>query len=600
LKAIRSTSYKAPIKDVKFIFDDVLKVHEHFPEHASPDVVDMIIGEVAKFSENILHPIHKIGDQGCKFDGNDVKTPPGWKEAYAQYVEGGWPTLTAPTQFGGQAFPNTLDTVKSEFCATANWTWFMYPMLSHGAVECLLAHADAKTKEIFLPNLITGKWTGTMCLTEGNAGSDLGQVKTKAEPLGDGTYKITGNKIFISCGECDFSENIIHLVLARLPDAPAGTKGISLFLVPKFLTKPDGSLDDKKNALCAGIEHKMGIKGSATAVMAFEGSTGWLIGKPNDGMRQMFSFMNTARLIVGVQGLGHGEFAFQQSVPYAKERLAGRAPTGAKFPDKVADPIIVHPDIRRMLLKMKAFTEGARCLVYHTSLLEDKVKNAKDEKEKHRFEEELGLLTPIVKAFLSEIGLEIANDGIQVYGGHGYIAEWGLEQNVRDARISTLYEGTTGIQSLDLLGRKIIMGGGKSLVAFAKDIFEFTNKHVSNPALLPHVTELNRVVAEWLNISTEVIQRAKKDPNSIGSSSYDYLFYSGYVVLAYMWLRMEAVAVAKLAEKSGDPEFLKAKIQTSQFYFNRFLPRTRTLAQTILATPQDLMQINENNFTFLE
>eukprot|EP00996_Jenningsia_fusiforme_P005680 NODE_669_length_1995_cov_234.614080_g618_i0.p1 GENE.NODE_669_length_1995_cov_234.614080_g618_i0~~NODE_669_length_1995_cov_234.614080_g618_i0.p1 ORF type:complete len:626 (+),score=139.94 NODE_669_length_1995_cov_234.614080_g618_i0:212-1879(+) len=552
----------------------------------------MIVGEVAKFSENVLHPVWRVGDQGCKYDGNDVVTPPGWKEAYAQYVEGGWPTLPASAQYGGQEFPITLDTVKSEFCATANWTWFMYPMLSHGAVECMMAHASEDLKNMFLPKLVSGDWTGTMCLTEGHAGSDLGTIKTKAEPVGDGSYKISGTKIFISCGDADFSENIVHLVLAKLPNSPNGTKGISLFVVPKYMVKPDGSLDtSRKNALCVGIEHKMGIKGSATCVMAFEDSIGYLVGKENDGMRQMFSFMNTARLIVGVQGMGAAELSYQNALIYAKDRLAGRSPRGVQQPEKAADPIISQPDVRRMLLKLKAISEGGRCLVYHVALLEDQVRRATSAEEKHKAEAELGLLTPIVKAFLSETGFEVANDGLQVYGGHGYIGEWGMEQIVRDARIATLYEGTTGIQSMDLLGRKVMMDGGKALQAFCGDILSFCKKSTS-----PRAEVLTGLVKEWLALSAEIGGRMKKDPATLGSACVDFGFYSGYIVLAYMWLRMEEAASLKLQKNEGESDFLQAKIYTSQFYFNRLLPRTKSLAATVLAPTEDLMQIPEESF----
>eukprot|EP00667_Euglena_gracilis_P007378 EG_transcript_7450 len=577
IAASRNMTYKAPVKDVKFLLDKVFKVHELFPQDiAPPETVDVIIGEIAKFSEKALFPLYQVGDKGCHYDGDNVTTPAGWKEAYAQYVEGGWPTLAAAPEYGGQNFPWTLDTVKTEFCATANWTWFMYPMLSHGCVECMLEYASDEMKNTFLPKLTTGEWTGTMCLTEPGSGSDLSDIKTKAVPVGNDSYEISGTKIFISCGECDFSSNIIHLVLAKLPDAPPGTKGISLFLVPKYIINEDGSLDtSKKNVFCTGIEHKMGIKGSATAVLSFEKSIGYLIGKPHDGMRQMFAFMNTARLAVGAQGLGHAELSYQQALAYAQERCSGRAPGKPVNPDKAADPIIHHPDVARMLWKQKAFTEGARALVYHTSVLMDKMRYSEDAKAKKKASDELALLTPIVKAFLTETGFEVCNDGLQVYGGHGYINEWGLEQIVRDARISTLYEGTTGIQSLDLLGRKVIMNQVQSLATFCRDIRAFCDSQMGNLQMLPHTLQLMGLTTEWTGIAASLAQKATKDPAQVQASAVDFMYYSGYVTLAYMWLRIEAEAYKQLAEKAEDAAFYQSKIATAQFYYARFLPRTK-------------------------
>eukprot|EP00669_Euglena_mutabilis_P014338 TRINITY_DN93_c0_g1_i6.p1 TRINITY_DN93_c0_g1~~TRINITY_DN93_c0_g1_i6.p1 ORF type:complete len:626 (-),score=125.83 TRINITY_DN93_c0_g1_i6:58-1914(-) len=591
----RSMTYKAPVKDVKFLLDHVYKVSDIFPQDVAPsETVEQIIDEVAKFSEKALFPIFQAGDQGCQYDGDNVTTPPGWKEAYKQYVDGGWPTLAASPEYGGQNFPWTLDTVKTEFCATANWTWFMYPMLSHGAVECMLEHASEGMKGMFLPKLTSGEWTGTMCLTEPNAGSDLSDIKAKAVPAGKDTYKVSGTKIFISCGEADFSSNIIHLVLAKLPDAPPGTKGISLFLVPKYLIKEDGSLDtSKKNVLCTGIEHKMGIKGSATAVLSFENSIGYLIGKPHEGMKQMFAFMNTARLAVGIQGLGSAEIAYQQALNYARERPAGRAPGKPVSPNKPADAIIYHPDVARMLFKMKAFTEGARGLVYHTSVLMDKMRYATDAKLKKQYGDELALLTPIVKAFLSETGFEIVNDGLQVYGGHGYIKEWGLEQIVRDCRIATLYEGTTGIQSLDLLGRKVIMNQVQSLGLFCRDIRAFCDSQMGNLKMLPHTLQLIGLTAEWTGIAATLAQKASKDPAQVESAAVDFMFYSGYVTLAYMWLRIEAEAYKQLGAKAEDKAFFESKIATAQFYYARMLPRTKSYAALLSSgSPKDLADIH--------
>jgi len=595
--ASRSMTFKAPVRDVKFIFDEVLNVYKFFPESAPQDVVEMVIKEMAKFSENTLHPIYQVGDDGCKWSAERIDTPKGWKDAYKAYVDGGWPSLPADPNFGGQGFPLTVDAVKTEFCAAANWTWYMYPMLSHGAMECLTEHAVPDLKKTFLPKLVSGEWTGTMCLTEPQAGSDLGIVKSTAKPNPDGkSYKISGTKIFISCGDHDWATNIVHLVLAKLPNAPGGTKGISLFVVPKYKIKADGSLETKANCACVGIEHKMGIKGSATCVMSFEDSEGYLVGKPHNGMKEMFAFMNAARLTVGTQGLGHAELSYQNALPYARERLSGRAPTGAVCKDKVADPIIVHPDIRRLLLKLKSFTEAGRCLVYHTALVEDRVRWAKDEKEKHKLEGELGLLTPIIKAFLSETSFEVCNDGIQVYGGHGYIKEWGMEQIVRDCRISMLYEGTTGIQSMDLIGRKILMNKGKDLVTFAGSIVAFCLQNMTQVQILPHILQIQKLATEWIELAGGVMMTAQKDPSVLQSASVDFLHYSGYLVLGYMWLRMEVAALKALAAKPSDPEFYQAKLQTADFYFARMLPKTKFYAATVRAPTKVLTQMKEDHF----
>eukprot|EP00906_Rhabdomonas_costata_P008792 RCo012485 len=596
-RAMRSMTYKAPVRDVKFIFDEVVNVWKTFPDTVAQDTVEIIIKEMAKFAENTLNPIYQVGDEGCKWSPTKIDTPPKWNEAYKAYCEAGWPSLPAPEEYGGQGFPLTVDAVKKEFCAAANWTWYMYPMLSHGAVECLLAHGIKELKDRFLPKMTSGEWTGTMCLTEPQAGSDLGVVKSTAKPSGDGkTYKISGTKIFISCGDHQWTSNIIHLVLARLPDAPSGTKGISLFLVPKYKVKDDGSLETKPNCACVGIEHKMGIKGSATCVMSFEDSEGYLVGKPNNGMREMFAFMNAARLTVGIQGLGHAELSYQQALGYARERLSGRAPTGAVAKDKMADPIIVHPDVRRMLLKMKSFTEAARCFIYHTSLIEDKCRWAKDEKELHKAEGELGLLTPIIKAFLSETSFEICNDGIQIYGGHGFIKEWGLEQIVRDCRISMLYEGTTGIQSFDLLGRKIMMNKGKDLVLFANQILTFCQMNMGNVQVLPHILQTMKLATEWVEIAGGLMMAAQKDPNVLQSAAVDFMYYSGYTVFAYMWIRMEVAATKALAAKPADPEFYQAKLQTADFFFSRMVPRTKAYATSCRAPTKVLTQMKDSSF----
>src|SRR5690554_4845986 len=459
--------YKAPLREMRFVLNELLDSEQHYAslegaEDATPDMVDAIIQEGAKFCEQVLSPLNQVGDQeGCTWSEDGVKTPTGFKEAYQQYVEGGWPSMAADPTYGGQGLPHSLSLVMSEMVGTANWSWGMYPGLSHGATNTIEAHGSEEQKQTYLTKLISGEWTGTMCLTEPHCGSDLGTLRTKAEPNADGSYSITGTKIFISAGEHDMADNIVHIVLARLPGAPEGTKGISLFIVPKFLPNADGSVGERNAVTCGSIEHKMGIHGNSTCVMNFDGAKGWLIGPENKGLNCMFTFMNTARIGTALQGVASAEASFQGALAYAKDRLAMRSLTGPKAPEKPADPIIVHPDVRRMLLTQKAFAEGGRALAYLTAQQADIVKVSESEEERKAADELLGFLTPIAKAFLTEAGYEATNLGVQVFGGHGFISEWGMEQNVRDARIGMIYEGTTGIQALDLLGRKVLMTQGE-------------------------------------------------------------------------------------------------------------------------------------------
>ncbi len=602
--------YKAPLRDLNFVLNEVLDYPGHYAKMpcadiATPDMVDAILTECAKFCEEVLAPLNQTGDQeGCGFNNGEVTTPKGFKEAYALYCQGGWQGLSHPEQYGGQGLPLSMSIMKSEMIGTANWSWGMYPGLSLGAMNTIFQHGTEQQKNQYLPKMVEGSWTGTMCLTEPQCGTDLGQVKTKAEPNPDGTYAITGTKIFISSGDHDMAENIIHVVLARLPDAPAGTKGISLFIVPKF--KFDASGITERNAVhCGSLEHKMGIRASATCVMNFDKAEGYLIGPPNKGLECMFTFMNSARVGTSLQGLGAAELSYQGALPYAKDRLSMRALSGKKFPDKVADPLIVHGDVRRMLLTQKAFAEGGRAMVYYAAKYADWMLLGETQEAKDEADDQLGFLTPILKAFLTETGLEAANLGMQVFGGHGYIKEWGMEQIVRDTRIATLYEGTTGIQALDLLGRKVLLGKMKTLKAFSFEVQRFC-KDKGLISSNPHKMDMNKFiwpllkyVTNWQQYSVRLALRARKDMDSVSCASFDYLMYSGYVSLAYMWAMMAQVAFEKLAAGTDQPEFYHAKIQTAEFYFERLLPRAKAHAECMMASPKSLMKMSAENFTFL-
>jgi alkylation response protein AidB-like acyl-CoA dehydrogenase len=597
------SKYAAPLTDMRFVMFDLLKADVQYArlpggEAATRDVLDAILDEAAKFAEQVLAPLNASGDEeGCRLDKDtaSVTTPKGFKDAYDQYVAGGWSGLTAPEQYGGQHLPESIGAPLKEMLDSANLSWGNFPLLSHGASESLKHHGEEWQREAFLKPIVEGRWTGTMCLTEPHCGSDLGLLRTRAEPIGSsdfGTHKISGTKIFITAGEHDLTENIVHLVLARLPDAPAGVKGISLFIVPKYKVDKSGKMNARNGVTCGSIEHKMGIKASVTCVMNFDAAEGWLIGQPNRGLMAMFTMMNTARLAVGLQGLALIERAYQNSLAYARERLQGRALSGAKFPDKAADPLIVHPDIRRMLFTQKAFAEGCRALGYYAATLVDLVERSPDADERKRADELLSFVIPIVKALLTEAANECAYHAVQIYGGHGYIHETGIEQFARDARITTIYEGTTQIQAMDLLGRKIMQTQGVGLKHFLEEISAFCQAQMTNAQLTEFVAPLAVAAKDWADLTQAIGKRALANPEEIGVAAVDYLFYSGYVALAYFWARSVAAADAS----AQSPDFKQAKRATARFYFARILPRTLTHAATLRAGADSLMAMPDAQF----
>ena len=590
-------SYTPPLRDMRFVMHEVLDVVstlKGLPKHADIDAetIDAVLEEGGKFASEVLAPLNAVGDeQGCTLDKSthEVTAPKGFKEAYAQYVEGGWPALSCDPAYGGQGLPHVVNQCFYEMLNSANQAWAMYPGLSHGAYECLHTHGTEEQKKLYLDKLTSGVWTGTMCLTEPQCGTDLGMLRTKAEPQPDGTYKLTGNKIFISAGEHDLAENILHLVLARLPDAPSGSKGISLFAVPKFKVAADGSIGERNGIWCGGLEHKMGIHGNATAQMVLENAEGTLVGAPNKGLPAMFVMMNAARLGVGMQSLGLTEVAYQNAAAYAKDRLQMRSLSGIKEPTKPADPILVHPDVRKMLLTARAYAEGGRALAVYTTLLLDREVASTDEAERAECADLVALLTPIVKAFFTDNAWNATSQCLQVFGGHGYIREWGMEQFVRDSRINMIYEGTNTIQSLDLLGRKILGDNGAKMKKFGKIIAEFVEEEGTDEAMQEFVNPLADLGEKVTKLTTEIGMKAIKNPDEVGAAAVDYLRVVGHLVFAYMWARMAKVALAK--QGGGDP-FYAAKLGTARFYFAKLLPETATLIRTARAGAAPMMDFD--------
>jgi alkylation response protein AidB-like acyl-CoA dehydrogenase len=603
--------YKAPLRDMRFQMNEVLGYPAHYAglangADATPDVIDAILDGVATLSEDVLAPLSLSGDrEGCRFDDGAVTTPAGFKEAYAQFAAGGWQGLSFPAEYGGQGLPVSVSVFKSEMMGAANWSFYMYPGLSVGCINTILRYGTDAQKAQYMPPLVAGEWTGTMCLTEPQCGTDLAQIRTRAVPQADGTHRLTGSKIFISAGEHDLAANIIHIVLARLPGAPEGTRGISLFIVPKVLVNADGSLGARNPVTCGSIEHKMGIRASATAALNFDDATGYMIGEPNKGLEAMFTFMNTARIGTAIQGIAHAEASFQAALPYARERRSMRALSGKKDPGFAADALIWHPDVRRMLLTQKAIAEGGRAMIYSAAKLADGMFDAATAGDEARYAEldnQLGFFTPILKGFLTEMGLEAANLGMQVYGGHGYIHEHGMEQIARDARIATLYEGTTGIQALDLLGRKVLLTTrGKCVRDFTATMLRFARQHLfAGGAIGAMARSLARRAVQWNAITMRIMLRARGDRELVGSASFDFLMYSGYVMMAYFWALQAAKAAELAAGGKGreSPEFYRAKIQTAQFYFERMLPRADGHRKGALAPTSAVMQIDNDHFAF--
>jgi acyl-CoA dehydrogenase len=596
-------SYKAPVEEVLFLLNDVFQIgrHNNLPgfADATPDTIEAILSEAGKLASEVLTPLNRSGDiEGCtRHDDGRVTTPKGFREAYASLIEGGWVGMSAPTEFGGQGLPGTLTVAVNEFLASANLAFSMYPALVQGAIAAILRHGTDAQKKTYLPKMIEGRWAGTMNLTEPHCGTDLGLLRTKAVKQADGSFKITGTKIFISGGEQDLTENIVHLVLARIEGAPEGTKGISLFIVPKFLVNADGSLGARNAVSCGSIEHKMGIHANSTCVMNYDNASGFLIGEENRGLPAMFTMMNEARLGVGVQGLAMSEVAYQNAATYTKERLQGRALTGPKFPDKPADPIIVHPDVRRTLLTIKAINEAGRALTLWTALQGDISHRSADDKERKAADEAMGLLTPVVKGVLTDLGFANSVAAQQMLGGHGYIAEWGMEQFVRDARIPMIYEGANAIQALDLVGRKLPKDGGRALQVFLAEVQGFLTAHKDDAAIKAYAAPLNTALGHLQQATMWFVQNAMAKPDNAGAGATDFMHLFGLVLLGYMWVRIVKAANEKLAAgANGDAERYKAKLITARFFMERVLPETGAHLARITAGADSTMAMPVEGF----
>jgi len=593
-------SYTPPLRDMRFVMHEVLNVTDEFkaiPRYGEADAqtIDAVLEEAGKFASEVTFPLNMVGDvEGCKLDPatHEVTTPPGFKQAYAKYVEGGWPALSCDPEWGGQGLPLVVNQCLYEMLNAANQAWTMYAGLTHGAYAALATHGTDEQKQTYLPKMTSGEWTGTMCLTEAHCGTDLGLMRTKAEPQPDGSYLITGNKIFISAGEHDMSQNIVHLVLARLPDAPPGIKGVSLFIIPKFLVNKDGSLGERNAIFCGGLEHKMGIHGNATAQIIIDGAKGWIVGQPNKGMQAMFVMMNAARLGVGNQSLGLTEVAYQNALAYAKERIQMRSLSGVKAKDKPADPIIFHPDVRKMLLTAKAYAEGGRALAIFCSVLLDKAHFHPDEKVRKDSDELLSLLTPIVKAFTTDNGHIATNACLQVFGGHGYVHEWGMEQFARDNRINMIYEGTNTIQSLDLLGRKVLGNNGATLKKFGKLVAQLVEEEGVNEKMAEFINPIAFLGDQMTKFTTELGFKGFQNADEVGAAAVDYLRVAGHLVHGYFWARMAQVALREIAAGNTDP-FYQAKLQTARFYFAKLFPETVMLMRTARAGSKVLMETDQ-------
>ena len=593
--------YKAPVEDVNFLLNDVFQIdrYDNLPgfSDASSDVREAILGEAAKLAEEVLQPLNRVGDlEGCKrAEDGSVTTPTGFKDAFRQVAEGGWLGLSAPTEYGGQGLPVTLSQAVNEFQCSANMAFSMYGGLTMGATAALIVHGSPEQKKTYVPKMVAGEWTGTMNLTEPHCGTDLGMLRTKAVRQPDGSFRITGTKIFISAGEHDLAPNIIHLVLARIEGAPAGIKGVSLFVVPKFLVNADGSVGARNGVVCGSIEHKMGIHGNSTCVMNYDNATGWLIGEENKGMQGMFVMMNEARLGVAVQGLAQSEVAYQNAVAYARDRIQGRSLTGVKAPDKPADPIIVHPDVRRTLLSIRAFNEAARAFVIWTALKSDVAHRSEDPKDRQAADDHMGLMTPVLKGFLTDYGFANAVQAQQMYGGHGYIAEQGMEQFVRDARIAMIYEGANGIQALDLVGRKLPRDGGRAIMAFFGEVMAFAKENGGDEAMKPFIAPLSASLGHLQQATTWLMQNAMMKPDNAGAAATDYLHLFGFVALGYMWAKMAKVTNAKIAEGGATP-YLSTKLVTGRFFMERMLPETAANLARIQAGSATIMDLPAEAF----